>query len=308
WPSVDPLRPALPLAITQDEFLDLARRGLWQVAEFDGSRALEVREVLATELDDLGLRRLHARLERDERLGPLAPPFVWNRDHRALHHRRVARHGLLHFDSGDVLAAGDDDVLLAIAQLDVAVGMPHRDVAGVEPSAAKRLGGGVGLLEVALHHVVAAHDDLSERLGVHRHILHVLVDHPYEIEDHVALALARGLPGHLVGRQAIPLRVPGAHRVRAVRLGEPVDVHRPEAQLLELREERRRWRRAGDGARDGMRERVGLGIVDDADLYGGRAAVVRHAFAVDQLPDAARLHAAQAHVGSTHRRHAPREA
>src|SRR3989442_4940980 len=105
WPSVDPLRPALPLLVAQDELLDLARRGLGQVAELDGGRTLEVRDVLAAELDDLGLGRLHPRLEGDERLRPLAPLLVGHGDHRTLHDRGVARDGLLHLDGRDVLAA-----------------------------------------------------------------------------------------------------------------------------------------------------------------------------------------------------------
>src|SRR5437667_53271 len=79
--------------------------GEGQVAELDGGRALEVRDVLAAELDDLGLGRLHPRLEGDERLRPLAPLLVGHGDHRALHDRGVARDGLLHLDGRDVLAA-----------------------------------------------------------------------------------------------------------------------------------------------------------------------------------------------------------
>src|SRR5262245_26079777 len=62
--SVDPLGVALPLAVTQDEFLDLPRRGLRQVAELDGRRALEVRDVLAAEFDDLRLGGRPSGLER----------------------------------------------------------------------------------------------------------------------------------------------------------------------------------------------------------------------------------------------------
>jgi hypothetical protein len=38
---------------------------------------------------------------------------------------------LLDFDARDVLAAGDDDVLAAVAELDIAVGVPDCEVAGV---------------------------------------------------------------------------------------------------------------------------------------------------------------------------------
>src|ERR1051325_964004 len=102
--SVDPLGLALPLLVAQDELLDLAGRGLGQVAELDGGRALEVRDVLAAELDDLRLGRARARLEGDEGLGTLAPLGVGHGHHRALHDGRVPGHRLLHLDRRDVLA------------------------------------------------------------------------------------------------------------------------------------------------------------------------------------------------------------
>src|SRR5690349_14362656 len=61
--SVDPLGLPLPLPVAQHELLHLPGRGLGQVAELDGGRALEVGDVLAAELDDLRLRRRRARLQ-----------------------------------------------------------------------------------------------------------------------------------------------------------------------------------------------------------------------------------------------------
>src|SRR5438445_726333 len=209
-----------------------------------------IREVLdgpAPELDDLRGGRLLPGLGRDEGLGPLAPLVVRDRDHRALEHGRMAGDALLDLDRRDVLAARDDDVLLPVAQLDVAVGMPHRDVAGVKPPAAERLGRCLGLTEIAHRRVVTAHDDLAERLGIARHIAHAAVDHANEVEDRVALTLARGQSRLLVERQRVPFLLPGTHRVRPVRLGEPIDVHRPEAELLEPPEQGRRGRPPRDG-------------------------------------------------------------
>src|SRR6185436_841029 len=123
---VDALGLPGPLPVAQDELLHLAGRGLGQVAELDGRRALEVGDVLAAERDDLLLGGLPSGLERHEGLRPLAPLGVGDGDHRALHHRRMPRHRLLDLDRRDVLAARDDDVLLPVAELDVAVRMPHR--------------------------------------------------------------------------------------------------------------------------------------------------------------------------------------
>jgi hypothetical protein len=47
----------------------------------------------------------------------------------------VAVQHVFHFHAGNVLAAGDDDVLAAVLDLDVAVHVT-REVAGVEPAAA----------------------------------------------------------------------------------------------------------------------------------------------------------------------------
>ena len=74
------------------------------------------------------------------------------------------------------------------------------------------------------------------------------VDDAHEVEHHVALPLARRLPGHLLGRQPVPLAVPGADGVRPVGLGEAVDVHGPEAQIFETAQQGRRGRGAGHRA------------------------------------------------------------
>ena len=82
--------------------------------------------------------------------------------------RRVAVEHVLDLERGDVLAAGDDDVLAAVLDLDVAVGLHHREVAGVEPAAAERLLGRRAVLEVALHRDIAAEHDLAHGLAVGR--------------------------------------------------------------------------------------------------------------------------------------------
>ena len=68
----------------------------------------------------------------------------------------------------DVLAAGDDDVLRAVLDLHIAVGMHHREIAGVEPAAGECLRAGRGVLQIALHHRVAAQHQLAHRRAVRR--------------------------------------------------------------------------------------------------------------------------------------------
>ena len=236
------------------------------------------------------LGRALPRLEGHEGLGPLAPFLVRDGHHRALHHRRMPGHALLDLDGGDVLAARDDDVLLAIAQLDVAVGVPDPDVAGVEPSAPEGLARWRRAARSSPWPRCCRRMITSPRVSPSAgHVVHLVVHHPHQVEEGVALALPRGQARLLVGGQRVPLRVPAADGVGPVGLGEAVDVNRPEAELLELAEERGRGRRARHRHRHRPRELVGLRVVDDADLHGGGAVVVGDALRVDQLPDARRL-------------------
>ena len=99
---------------------------------------------------------------------------------------------VLDLDARDVLTARDDDVLGPVGDLDVAVGVGHREVAGVEPAAAEGLGGGPGIVEVALHHRAAAQHDLTHRGAVRRHRRECLrVRHHRTLDRVMAHALAR---------------------------------------------------------------------------------------------------------------------
>ena len=82
-------------------------------------------------------------------------------DHRRLDDGFVGVEHLLDLARIDVEAAAKNHVLLAVHDRVAAVGIPHPDVAGVEPAAAQRLLRGVGSLQVALHDVVSADADLS---------------------------------------------------------------------------------------------------------------------------------------------------
>ena len=77
----------------------------------------------------------------------------------------------------DVVAAADDQVLLAVDDVEVAVLVGAGHVAAVEPAAAHRLRGRLGLLPVALHDVVAADQDLADLALLDRVV--ALVDHPH---------------------------------------------------------------------------------------------------------------------------------
>src|SRR5271169_3922544 len=76
---------------------------------------------------------------------------------------------LLDFDRRNILPARDDDVLRAILEVDVAVRMPHAEVARMEPPAGEGLLRRLRILQIALHHDIAAHENLSHRAAVARH-------------------------------------------------------------------------------------------------------------------------------------------
>ena len=249
----------------------------------------------------------------DERLGPLAPLLVGDTDDRGVEHGVVGEQRLLHLDGRDVLPAGDDDVLGPVAQLDVAVGVHHAEIAGVEPAARERLGGGLGVAVVALHHVVAAHDDLAHRRAVGRHVDQLPVA---QLASTTRIRSAWIMPTPCRARSRARCswsspshsRLPLADRVRTVGLGEAVDVHDQEAHPLGTRQRRRAGRGGGGGDDDRVVQRVGPRRVQDHRDDGGRTVEVGDALGVDQLPDRVAADLAQAHLGAADRDQRPARA
>ena len=82
--------------------------------------------------DDFLGSALSTCFQRDKSLGALAPFFVWDRDDGTFEYCLVASDDLLDFDGRDILAARDNDVLLSVAQFDIAVGVPDGQIAGVK--------------------------------------------------------------------------------------------------------------------------------------------------------------------------------
>src|SRR5574338_71603 len=177
--SAHPPRAVAPVRLAQHELLQLSGRGARQRRhELDRARALEVREVLPAEREQLGLARARARAQHDESLGRLAPLLVGHADHRALEHRLVAVERVLDLGGADVLAARDDDVLLAVDDVEAAGRVPHAEVARVEPAALDRARGLVGLLVVAAEDDVRARADLADAAPVARDLAALVVEQP----------------------------------------------------------------------------------------------------------------------------------
>ena len=132
---------------------------------------------------------------------------------------------LLDFDGRDVLATRNNNVLLTVAQFDIAIGMPYTDIARMEPATSKCLSGCIRILKVALHNVVAVHHHLAHRLTIARHIVHRLIDDTYAIGGHIALALPGEEARLLSRRQRVPFLVPFTNGIRTIGLGQSIDVN-----------------------------------------------------------------------------------
>ena len=79
----------------------------------------------------------------------------------------VGAHEVLDLHGVDVLAAGDDHVLLAVHEVDETVFVHTGHVAGVEPSVADAVVRGFLVLVVAEHDAGAAHDEFAHFLAFH---------------------------------------------------------------------------------------------------------------------------------------------
>src|SRR6267142_4063407 len=167
--SVHAAGAAGPVGLAELELLELAGGGADQgVPDLDRGRALVVRHAAPTVLHQVPLGATGARAQDHERLDRLAPLLVGHADHRDLGHRLMLEEAVLDLDGRDVLAAGDDHVLLPIADRDEGV-VGVAAVTGMEPAVDDGLGGLLGLVPVALEDVVGAREHLALRVHAHPH-------------------------------------------------------------------------------------------------------------------------------------------
>ena len=264
--------------------------------------------MLAAEGDDVLVADIVIAAPGDEGAGRFAPLLVGAGDHRRFHDGRVFVEGVFHFDGGDVLATGDDDVLQTVLDLHVAVGVADSKVAGVEPAAGKGLGSRLRIFQVALHHGVAAHEDLANGLAVLRHRLEgVRVGYHDAFECGVAHALVGLEFCPLFQRQLIPLAVPGTDRHRAIDLGQAVGVGDLDTHVLDCADDLGRRRGTGNHGLDRVID-GGLGRIRHAGQgvqHNGGAAQVGDAVFVDQVQDLLRVDPAQEDVHTGHRGDGP---
>src|SRR4051794_9889809 len=151
-----------PLAgheVAQPELLDLAAGGARQL----GHHLQALRPVLLghalrrEELLQLIERQLRAVVEDDAGTRPLLQAGVRHSDDRDPHDGGVLVQDVLHIGDRDVLSAADDHVLRPAGDVQVALGVDLREVAGVEPVAVEAGPGHLQSLGVAHEEERAAH-------------------------------------------------------------------------------------------------------------------------------------------------------
>src|SRR2546425_6765622 len=81
-------------------------------------------------------------------------------------HRGVRVDDALDLESGNIFSARYDDVLGAILDFHITVGMEHGQIARVEPSSAECVLSGLGIPVVTFHERVSADDDFADLLAV----------------------------------------------------------------------------------------------------------------------------------------------
>src|ERR1700752_4449377 len=126
-------------------------------------------------------------LHFDESARRLAPFLVRPRHHGSKSYARMLEERILDLDRGYVLAARNDDVLRAVTQLNVAVGILDPEIAGMEPPAGEGFVGRRLVLQIAFHYDVAPEHHFAHRISIGRHSRHRLgVEHVERLDRLVA--------------------------------------------------------------------------------------------------------------------------
>src|ERR1700682_6312017 len=144
--------PAPRVAFAHFRFQDLTVIVLRQRVDEDIIlRPLEARYTLETKRVEL----LRVRLAHDVGDAALAPFGVGPADHRYFADFLVREQNFLDLARINVGAAGNDHVLGAVLQREIALGVEDADVAGVQPAVFERRLARLRILPIARHHHVA---------------------------------------------------------------------------------------------------------------------------------------------------------
>src|SRR5581483_6916698 len=156
-------RPALQPLLAEQRLLDLpgGRRARQRVEEDDRTGLLVAGEPAPHVLDDVRLAERHAIPSHHGRDRDLAPVRVGDAEHRRFGDPGMLEQAPLDLGGENVLAAALDHLLRAPGDVEEALVVERREVAGVEPAAAERVRGLLGHATVAEHVVLAPADDLA---------------------------------------------------------------------------------------------------------------------------------------------------
>ena len=229
------------------------------------------------------------------------PIRVRTRNDSRQHDGRVLRKHLFHLKARNILAAGDDDVLGAILDLDRTVWMPNGEVAREAPVSDERLCRCSLVFEIPLHHRIAAYHDLADRCAIAWNRNHGLgISDRNRLDHRIGNTLPRHPGKALVVRQRVPFRLEDARGRGPVGFGGPVKMSNPKAEGFHGPKDGGRWRRATGRNRYRVLERHSLvgGRMSQHIQYDRRAAEMRDPMLGDQPEDLCRLDLAKAYLRS----------
>src|SRR5262249_48595824 len=127
---------------------------------------------------DLAVADRRALLAHHDCERPFGPLRIRNADDGGFAHARMLEDEVLDVERRDPFAAGLDDVLEAVRDLDVSVGADDANAAGVQPSAEPQLFRVRGIAQIALRQPRRPRHDLARRGAVRRNVPHLGIDDP----------------------------------------------------------------------------------------------------------------------------------
>src|SRR5215469_14218176 len=158
-----------PIAFAQFLLQNLAGASFWErVKKLNRFGNLEARQFRPAVVYQLILADRFAWFKHHQGFGRLAPTIVRYRDYGALKNGGVRIDSLFNLDGGDVLAAADYDVFLAIDDQEIALFIYDRHVAGMKPAVSHHISRLLGPLPISLHYVIRADDDFTPSLPIVR--------------------------------------------------------------------------------------------------------------------------------------------
>src|SRR5712692_12097269 len=117
--------------------------------------------MLTTESDEANRIHRVPRTRDHNRMHRFPPRRIGHPEDSGFQDSRMLVEDFFDLGTVDVLAAGDDHILGAINQEDVALGMHATEIPTVIPPVTEGVGGLLGFIPVALHDIRATHDNLA---------------------------------------------------------------------------------------------------------------------------------------------------